>query len=118
MLQNEQVEKEMKQKLEDHEHRILKLEDNQKEINYNIKQLKTNHEETKIGLLEIRSIVLGESNTQKDLLGKLIDLHFNNKTLELNAQVETKKLRLQIVAILLGSGGAIVAIFQWIVSRL
>lgn len=117
MSQAAEATEEMKQKVDDHEQRILKLEDNQKEINESIKQLKTHHEETKNGLLEIRSTVLGESNTQKDLLGKLIDLHFNSKTLELNAKVETKKLHWQTVAALLGSGGAIVAVVQWIATK-
>jgi predicted nuclease with TOPRIM domain len=106
----------VEEKFQNHEERISKLEDNQKEINESMKDLKDHQQKTQNALLNIESTVMKESNSQKELLGTLISHHFNMKSQELNGKTEVSKLKWQTVTGLLGSGGFIVVIMQWIIT--
>jgi phage-related minor tail protein len=106
----------VEEKFQNHEERISKLEDNQEEITKNMKDLKDHQQTTTETLSSIKSTVLNESNHQKELLGTLINHHFNMKSQELNGKTEVNKLKWQTVTGLLGSGGFIVVILQWIIT--
>lgn len=117
----------MQGKIEDHEVRIGKLEQNQEEFNKNIQELKEHQQNTSDTLSKINSNVLNSSNDQKELLGKLITYHFDMKTNELNNNTEVKKqeitgktevskLKWQAIVGLLSAGGLISFIAQWIIG--
>lgn len=83
--------------VQDHERRIVELERNQAEL--------------KNGMLRIENTVLQESSKQTDLLNKLIDHHFSNKS-------ELIKSKGLVISSLIGSGGILVLFVQWLISQL
>ena len=128
----------VRERLENHEERIGKLEQNQEELTKNISELKKHQQETSDILTKVNSNVLTASNDQKELLGKLIGYHFDMKTQELvnstevkkqellnstevkkqelTGKTEVSKIKWQTVTGLLGTGGFVAIVFQWIIT--
>ncbi|WP_025907733.1 hypothetical protein [Priestia flexa] len=91
------------EKVEDHERRIVELE--------------KNHYEMKNGMLRIENTVLQEGKEQKQLLNTLLD-HFFTERKEIRAnKVKLSELRWTTIVGLLGSGGALLILLEWLITR-
>lgn len=115
----------MEEKIQNHEERILKLESSYENVDKKLKEVTEQQQKTHTALEKVNSTVLSESNSQKELLGRLIDHHFNLKAQELNGtnevrkqeitgKLEVSKIRWQTVTGLLGTGGGLILALQWI----
>jgi hypothetical protein len=92
------------QRLDNHEKRITELERNQYEM--------------KNGMLRIENTVLQQGKEQKDMLSKFIDHFFADRKDVRQTRTKLSEIRWQTVAALLGGGGAIALIVQWLVNNL
>lgn len=103
----------MEKVVQDHEMRITQLEKNDIEF--------------KNSLLKLENTVINSSNTTNNLLNRLVDHHFADKQsqttskteiikTETTGKTEVTKAKLGLLGGVLGGGGALVLVIQWIAS--
>lgn len=99
---------EMHEIVQDHERRILDLE--------------KNHTEMKNGMLRIENTVLQEGQNQKQILNsineKLLEHFFGERKEIRTNKVKMSEIRWTTVAGILGAGGGVALVVQWVVTQL
>lgn len=102
-MSNVQEEAAMHEIVQDHERRIVELE--------------KNHTEMKNGMLRIENTVLQEGKEQKQLLNKLMDHFFDERKDVRNTKIKLTEIRWSTIAGLLGGGGGLALLIQWLLTR-
>ncbi|MCP3738829.1 hypothetical protein [Rossellomorea sp. BNER] len=94
----------IEQRVDNHERRITELEKNQYEM--------------KNGMLRIENTVLQQGKEQKDMLSKFIDHFFQDRKDVRQNKTKLSEIRWQTIATLLGGGGVLVLIIQWLLTKI
>lgn len=92
------------QRFDDHEKRISELE--------------KNHTEMKNGMLRIENTVLQEGKEQKQILNKLMDHFFEERKDVRQGNLKLSEIRWQTIAALLGGGGVLALIIQYLITKI
>ena len=90
--------------VQDHEKRITQLEKNEQEL--------------KNSMLRLENTVINSSNTTNNLLNKLVDHHFSDKTEQTKSKTEIIKAKIGLWSGILGAGGVVVLFLQWLSTKI
>ncbi|WP_191556457.1 hypothetical protein [Metabacillus idriensis] len=97
--------------VQDHERRLVTVEER-------MDKLEENQLEMKNGFLRVENTVLQEGKEQKHLLNKLMDHFFEERKDNRKNKVRLSEIRWTTVAGLLGGGGAAAVLVQWVLTKI
>lgn len=110
----------MERMVQDHEQRIISLEESQKETNEAVLSIQRENDSNRHSMLKLENTVLKANGEQKELLDKLLTNVLQTNETEKERQYNLKKINLtnkwQFALTAIGSGGILYVVFE-IITR-
>jgi len=103
MQETTEVKTPVNEVVQDHERRIVILEQNV--------------EEMRTGILKIENTVLAEGREQRNMLQQVIKYSFDDQQHKRDNTTKLKQLRWTTLSSILGTGGVVFLIIQWLLGQ-